>query len=191
MTDFIFYLQMGWDHIMSQDALDHQLFMLALAAVYLPSNWRQVLVLVTAFTIGHSVTLALSTFKLVTVNSRWTEFLIPCTIVITAFFNLRQRQYNQQTLRLNYWLALGFGLVHGLGFANAIRFMLADAQHIAGPLFSFNLGLELGQLTVVSVILLAAWLVVNKAGLRQRWWVWGLSLAALGTAGFIAADRIP
>ncbi|HQR01612.1 MAG TPA: HupE/UreJ family protein, partial [Ferruginibacter sp.] len=84
MGDLGFYFRFGWDHIISRDAFDHLLFVLALSAIYLVGNWKQVLILVTAFTIGHSLTLALSVYDLVRVSSGWVEFLIPCTIIVTA-----------------------------------------------------------------------------------------------------------
>ena len=191
MSDFTFYFDLGWQHIISWGALDHILFITALAAIYLMNNWKQVLVLVTAFTIGHSVTLALSVYDLVRVNSNWVEFLIPVTIIVTAIFNLLQKNYNPISLRLNYFLALLFGLIHGLGFANSIRFMLAKDQSIAIPLLSFNIGLEVGQIVVVSLILVAGYLLVNKAGLDRKWWVWSLSGIALISASYMAFMRWP
>jgi HupE / UreJ protein len=191
MNDFTFYFDLGWQHIISWDALDHILFIIALAAIYLIQNWKQVLVLVTAFTIGHSLTLALSVYDLVRVNSNWVEFLIPVTIIVTAIFNLLQKNYNPVSLRLNYFLALFFGLIHGLGFANSIRFMLAKDQSIAIPLFGFNIGLEIGQIVVVSLILTAAFLLVNKAGIQRKWWVWSLSGVALISASYLAFMRWP
>ena len=113
-------------------------------------NWKQVLVLVTAFTIGHSLTLALSVYDVIRFNEKWVEFLIPCTIITTAVFNLLLKDFEPKSLRLNYFLALFFGLIHGMGFANTIRFMLAKDQGIAAPLLSFNIGLEAGQIVVVT-----------------------------------------
>ncbi|MEP7165141.1 MAG: HupE/UreJ family protein [Ferruginibacter sp.] len=191
MSDFTFYLDLGWHHIISWDALDHILFIIALAAIYLIHNWKQVLILVTAFTIGHSFTLALSVYDLVRVNSNWVEFLIPVTIILTAIFNLFQKNYKPASLRLNYFLALFFGLIHGLGFANSIRFMLAKGQTIAMPLLGFNIGLEVGQIAVVSLILLAGFLVVDKAGLDRKLWVWALSVLALVSAANMAFTRWP
>ena len=164
MGDLGFYFEMGWHHIVAWDALDHLLFVLALSAIYLIGNWKQVLVLVTAFTIGHSLTLALSVYDVIRVSDKWVEFLIPCTIVITAVLNLLEKDYEPRSLRLNYFLALFFGLIHGLGFANALRFMLAKDQGIGWSLFGFNIGLEAGQVVVVMGILLAGFLVVNKIG---------------------------
>lgn len=191
MNDFAFYFEIGWNHIISKDALDHQLFILALAATYLLNNWKQVLILVTAFTIGHSLTLALSVYDVVRMSSEWVEFLIPLTIVLTALFNLLQKDFSKSSLRLNYLLALFFGMVHGLGFANTIRFMLAKNESVALPLFSFNVGLEAGQVLVVGLILLTSYFIVNKAGLPRRTWVWILSLGTLITATIICAERWP
>ncbi len=175
MQDFAFYFKLGWQHIISLDALDHLLFILALSAIYLLSNWRQVLVLVTAFTIGHSLTLALSVYEILAVKDSLVEFLIPCTIIITAVFNFFQKDFTPKSLRLNYFLALFFGLIHGLGFANTIRFMLVKNQGIGWSLFSFNVGLEAGQIVVVMCILLLSFLIVNKGQVKRNWWVWALS----------------
>ena len=91
MEDFTFYFGLGWQHIVSFDAIDHILFLLALTAIYLLQNKKQVLILVTAFTIGHSLTLALSTYDIIRLNNKWVEFLIPLTIVLTAGFNFFQK----------------------------------------------------------------------------------------------------
>jgi hypothetical protein len=189
MNDFTFYFDLGWHHIISWDALDHILFVLALSAIYLIRDWKQVLVLVTAFTIGHSLTLALSVYDVIRVNDKWVEFLIPCTIAATAIFNLFQKDFNKRSLRLNYFLALFFGLIHGLGFANTIRFILAEDQTIGWSLFSFNVGLEAGQVIVVSIILLISYLLVNRFGLKRKYWVWAVSFIALTMAIKMIIER--
>jgi len=191
MGDLGFYFEMGWHHIIAWDALDHLLFVLALSAIYLIGNWRQVLVLVTAFTIGHSLTLALSVYDIIRIEDKWVEFLIPCTIIVTAVLNMLEKDYEPRSLRVNYFLALFFGLIHGLGFANALRFMLAKDQVIGWSLFGFNIGLEAGQVVVVLGILIVSFLLVNKAGLKRKWWVWTLSLVALSMAAKMAWDRFP
>ncbi len=184
MNDFTFYFILGWKHIISLDAMDHLLFITALTSIYLIQNWKQVLILVTAFTIGHSATLVLSVYDLIRFSSNWVEFLIPLTIVLTAALNVVQRNNQSKALQLNYYAALFFGLVHGMGFANTIRFMLAKSQSISVPLLGFNLGLEAGQLVVVLVILLAAFLLVTKAGMQQKRWVYVLSAYA-GISGLL------
>lgn len=191
MTDFTFYFDLGWHHIISWEAADHLLFILALSAIYLLNNWKQVLILVTAFTIGHSLTLALSVYDILRINSNWVEFLIPVTIITTSLFNLLQKNFDPSSLKLNYFLALFFGLIHGLGFANAIRFMLAKSQGIGLPLFSFNIGLEAGQIIVVFLILLTSFLFVNKLKVQRRYWVSILSITALCFASYMAIKRWP
>jgi hypothetical protein len=191
MQDLGFYFELGWHHIIACNALDHLLFVLALSAIYLIGNWRQVLVLVTAFTIGHSLTLALSVYNFVRVDDKWVEFLIPCTIIVTAVLNLLEKDYQPKSLRLNYFLALFFGLIHGLGFANYIRFMISKHESMGWSLFGFNIGLEAGQIVVVSAILFVSFFLVDKLGLKRRWWVWGLSIIALSIAFKMACERLP
>ena len=191
MQDLGFYFKLGWDHIIAWDALDHLLFVLALSAIYLIGNWRQVLVLVTAFTIGHSLTLALSVYNIVSIADKWVEFLIPCTIIVTAALNLLEKNYEPRSLRLNYFLALFFGLIHGLGFANYIRFMISKHESMGWSLFGFNIGLEAGQIVVVTGILFLSFLLVDKAGFKRKWWVWSLSIIALSIACKMAWDRFP
>ena len=185
------FFKEGWRHIISTDALDHQLFILVLAAIYTLKEWKQVLILVTAFTIGHSITLALSTLNLVHVSQDWVEFLIPCTIIITAAANVFHKNFNPRSIRLNYFLALFFGLVHGLGFANTLRFMLAEGDSLTWPLLQFNLGLEAGQIVVVIGILLLAYLAVYIIRLNRRYWVSLLSAAGFIVALKIAIERFP
>lgn len=191
MSDFSFYFSLGWEHIMSIDALDHILFVLVLAAIYLLQDWKKVLVLVTAFTIGHSITLALSALNIISVPTALVEFLIPCTIVITAVSNLFQKSFNHRTIRLNYFLALFFGLIHGLGFANTLRFILAQDQSLGWALFGFNVGLEAGQVIIVSIILLMSHLFVNVLRVPRREWVLFLSAAVFSLSLQMALERLP
>src|SRR5687768_3045533 len=191
MGDFGFYFGLGWEHIISADALDHQLFIAAIAAIYLLKDWKQVLILVTAFTIGHSLTLALSVMDIVRFPSDWVEFLIPVTIVITAFSNLFQKKFTPRSIRINYFLALFFGLIHGMGFANSIRFILAEDQQLGWALFGFNLGLEAGQIMLVLILLLLAYLFVNRLKLDRREWVIFLSAGVFALGMKMAIERIP
>lgn len=190
MSDFRFYFGLGWEHIMSWDALDHLLFIAALATIYLLKDWKQVLILVTAFTIGHSLTLFLSVKDIIRVPSNWVEFLIPCTIVITAVTNLFQKNFTPKSIRLNYFLALFFGLIHGMGFANAIRFMLAGDQSLGLGLFGFNVGLEAGQIVVVVTILLVAQALLTTFKINRREWVIFVSAAIFSLALQMVIERI-
>jgi len=191
MQDFSFYFQIGWEHIISSDAIDHQLFIAALSAIYLLKDWKQVLILVTAFTIGHSLTLILSVLDVFRFDSKWVEFLIPCTIVITAISNLFQKKFTTKTIRINYFLALIFGLVHGMGFANSIRMMLASDQNLGWGLFGFNVGLEVGQIAVVMILLVISYLIINYLKVSRREWVIFLSAAVLSLAFKMAIERAP
>jgi hypothetical protein len=140
--------------------------------------------------------LALSVYEIVKVKDSLVEFLIPCTIVATAIFNVFQKNFTARSLRFNYFLALFFGLIHGLGFANSIRFMLAKDQSIGWSLFAFNIGLEVGQVVVVLCILLLSFLVVRKFdfkiikfNVKRIWWVWVLSAVSFYIAGRMIIDR--
>jgi hypothetical protein len=191
LTDFIFYFKLGWSHIVSLDALDHQLFILALVAVYTAKNLKQVLILVTAFTIGHSLTLLLSTLDVIRFPSKWVEFLIPCTIFVTALSNVLKKDFSSKAVHTNYYLALLFGLVHGMGFANSVRMMLAKDQHLGWGLFGFNVGLEVGQLFFVVVILMFTWLGLSVFKFKRREWIIFLSAAVFSLALKMAIERIP
>jgi hypothetical protein len=191
MSDFSFYFKMGWQHIIGKDALDHQLFILALAAIYVVKDWKQVLVLVTAFTIGHSITLYLSVKEIVSVSSKWVEFLIPITIVITAITNLFQKKFTPKTIRINYFLALFFGLIHGLGFANTIRVALASDQSLGWGLFGFNVGLEAGQILVVLIILTICFFIVDVLKANRREWMLFVSGGAFILGLATAIERWP
>ncbi len=190
MNDFSFYFVEGWKHIVSTDALDHQLFILALAVVYTFSDWKKVLILVTAFTIGHSLTLAFSVLDAIRISSAWVEFLIPVTIVLTAGWNMINGK-PVKNVHTNYFLALFFGLIHGLGFANSIRMMLASDQSLGWGLFGFNVGLEAGQVVVVFIILLLGKVLLELVKIPQRIYIFVVSLAVCVFAAKMAIERVP
>lgn len=191
MQDFIFYLQLGWEHIISLDALDHQLFILALVAIFSIKDFKKVLILVTAFTLGHSFTLVMSALDIFRFPSNWVEFLIPCTIVFTALDNLIFSKNEKKLIIFNYFLALVFGLVHGMGFANSVRIMLSSEQDILLPLFGFNVGLEFGQIAVVSIALFFHYLFSKFLKISNQYWVMLVSLPILIFALKMAFERLP
>jgi hypothetical protein len=191
MQDFLFYLKLGWEHIISLDALDHQLFVLALIAVYSFNDLKKILLLVTAFTIGHSVTLALSIFDIVRINSAWVEFLIPLTIVLTSLGNIVMKNKKQSQSKINYYLALIFGLIHGMGFANTARVMIAKSQSIAIPLLGFNIGLELGQIAIVFGILILLFILLKICKVNQKDWVLFVSSGVFALSLKMTLERIP
>jgi hypothetical protein len=168
MQDFIFYFQIGWKHILSWDATDHIYFIVALSIIYAFKDWKKVLVLVTAFTIGHAITLYLSALDVFRFSVEWVEFAIPCTILITAVSNLLIKQEKKTKGILQYVMAIGFGLVHGMGYANYIRMMLSSNQSLVSSLFSFNVGLELGQILVVLFVLSVQWLLTKYKLISPR-----------------------
>ena len=191
MKDFIFYFKIGWSHIMSQDATDHLFFIAVLAIIYSFANWKKVLVLVTAFTIGHAITLFMSVLDLIRVNSEIVEFLIPCTILVTALMNLVLQKEQGAGHSIQYAIALGFGLIHGLGYANYIRMMLSADQQMVWGLFSFNIGLEAGQIVVVGLVLLTVWVSSKIHANAHLRWVSFVSVFVLLFALKLAIERFP
>ncbi len=191
MEDVRFYFDLGWQHIISWGALDHILFIATLTSIYILKDWKKVLILITAFTVGHSLTLALSSYDIIRFSDKWVEFLIPCTIILTAFVNIFLKYFSLESLRVNYFFALFFGLIHGMGFANSIRFMLAKDQKIALPLLSFNIGLEVGQIIIVTIILVICYLVISILKLPRKLWVLSLSVISFAVALKMAIERWP
>lgn len=193
MSLFELYLKLGLEHIADLKGYDHILFILTLCAVYSLKEWKRVLVLITAFTIGHSLTLALATLDLVRVDGDLIEFLIPLTIFITAMANLlaRKEQISPFQHYFKYGAALFFGLIHGLGFSNYLRSLLGSERGLALPLFSFNVGIEVGQIIIVSIIMLLTKVVVDLLRLPRREWHVLLSGAGLGISLVLIIERYP
>ncbi|WP_236059511.1 HupE/UreJ family protein [Chitinophaga rhizophila] len=189
MNEFVMYFEMGWQHIVDWEGIDHILFIAALCAIYLLKDWRQVLVLITAFTIGHSITLALSVTNVVHISSSLIEFLIPVTIFITAFFNIIRKQTVPGKVQLNYFFAGFFGLIHGMGFSGYLKSLLGTQTNVVKPLLAFNLGLEFGQIMIVTGVMLLAGIIVNVTRVKQRDWNMFLSSAIFGIAFLMAAER--
>lgn len=188
MSEFLAYLQLGFDHITDSNGYDHILFIMALCTIYTLVEWKKVLILVTAFTIGHSVTLALATLGMVTIRPDVIELLIPVTILITAFINLFHKvpkstyrpQENGYSSR--FPLALFFGLIHGLGFSNYLRALLGKEASILNPLFGFNVGLEIGQLIIVFIFLTIAFILTELLKVSKLNWNLILSGIIIGMA---------
>jgi hypothetical protein len=190
MQDFALYFELGWQHILDWKGYDHILFVAVLCGMYTLRDWKTVLILVTAFTIGHSLTLALSALHLVKIDTDLVEFLIPVTIVITATTNLFNKRAKPKGLKLKYFLALIFGLIHGLGFSNYLKSLLGKSTNIIAELFAFNIGLEFGQVAVVITILVLSFILINIVKIKQRDWTFFLSSAIFGISFVMAAERI-
>jgi HupE / UreJ protein len=187
MSELQAYLQLGFEHILDPRGYDHILFVMVLCALYSFQEWRKVLILVTAFTLGHSVTLALATLNVISFSSSVIELLIPITILITALTNYAQDTVSQtNSPRLRYALAAFFGLIHGMGFSTYLRSLLGTEESIVAPLFAFNVGLEIGQLVIVAAILGVATVFVNAFNLSRLKWNHFVS----GVAGGMALSLI-
>lgn len=192
MGNFRMFFPMGIQHITDLAGIDHILFIAALCLRYLWTDWKKLLVLVTAFTIGHSITLALSTLDVISISQRWTEFLIPITIIITAINNcfVKDFSFNSKYPTI-YFFALFFGLVHGLGFSTLLKSMLGRDTNIITQLFAFNLGLEVGQLLIVSIILLFSFLLVRVLQVNRRGFILFVSGGIAALALQMAIERFP
>ncbi len=187
---FPVYLELGFDHILDLQGYDHILFLIALCAIFSPKDWKKVLILVTAFTLGHSLTLALSALQIITLPAGLIETLIPVTILITAVMNLFQDARSRSSWVLHYALALVFGFIHGMGFSNFFKALLGQEAEIILPLFAFNIGVELGQLIIVGVILVLQRIVVGVLKVPQRYWVSGLSIVAASLSIKMIIERL-
>jgi hypothetical protein len=196
MSEFLVFLRMGFHHIAAIGAWDHILFVAALTAAYGVHEWQRIAILVTAFTIGHSITLALATFELVSVGQAVVEPLIAATIVFMALAAIRDQLVpvsdagRAAAMRRRYLTAGGFGLVHGLGFASALHALLGSESSITIPLLAFNVGLEVGQVLIVACFFALGLAADRWLGLRRRDWVLVLSGAAAGIGLTLLIDRL-
>lgn len=184
MSEFSLYYGLGLDHILDVNGYDHILFVVVLSALYQSSDWKKVLVLITAFTIGHSITLALATLEIIRFNADLIEFLIPLTILITAVSNLFTKEQNITSGKLyrNYVYAGFFGLIHGMGFSNYLRALLGGDSSIVLQLFAFNVGLEVGQIIIVGIFMVVSFIFVSIGNVSRRDWKMIISSAAGGVA---------
>ncbi|MES2373587.1 MAG: HupE/UreJ family protein [Bacteroidota bacterium] len=192
MNDFGLYFEIGYKHIADLRGIDHILFVMALCLRYQFADWRKIIILITAFTIGHSITLALSVFDLVNYSYKWIEFLIPVTIVITAISNVFVKKFAfKSKFPVIYFFALFFGLVHGLGFSTYLKSLLGSDHNVVAQLLAFNLGLELGQLLIVSIVLIISFIFVSILKCNRREYLLYLSGGIFAIALKMALERIP
>lgn len=190
VNDFSLWFSTGLEHIADLKGYDHILFLLALCGVYTFQNWKNLLILITAFTIGHSLTLALSVLDIMVVEAVWIEFFIPVTIVVTCIFNLSRLDKPQTgNFGLNYFMALFFGLIHGTGFSYLLKSLLGNEESVLMPLLSFNLGIEAGQILIVIAVLLFSLLLSAVFGVKSRNWNFFISSAVFGVSFIMALER--
>ncbi len=190
MEEFSAFLKMGFHHIAAPHAYDHLLFVVTLCAAYRLEEWKKVLLLVTAFTVGHSLTLVLTALNVLRAPAEVVELLIPVTILLTSLNNvIRNRPEGglfSRPLALNYLLALGFGLIHGMGFANFFRALLGETGNVLHPLFAFNVGVEAGQAAIVLIFFLLLYLLNRLFHFVHRDW----NLYVSGAGGGVALSLI-
>lgn len=172
MNNFILYFKLGLNHVLDFSAYDHILFLIVLTVVYIFKQWKDVLWLITLFTIGHTATLALSTYGVLNINTQIVEFLIPLTIFITAVVNIfTAKKASQGKESLNLIFALFFGLIHGLGFSNYFKVLIGKGGSKLLPLLEFAVGVEAAQIIIVLVILLVGALLQGIFGVNRKDWI--------------------
>ncbi|TCI94235.1 HupE/UreJ family protein [Tenacibaculum sp. M341] len=191
MTDFVLYFKAGLFHVLDIRAYDHILFLIVLAVVYEFKQWKKVLWLVTLFTIGHSITLALAAYGILKINPKLIEFLIPLTIFITGLMNiLTARKASVGKENQNLFFALFFGLIHGLGFSNYFKGMIGRHEDKLIPLLEFALGVEAAQLIIVLLILIVGTLTQSIFGVNRRDWILVASAIVIGFAAQMMVNRV-
>lgn len=191
MEDFIFYFKMGLFHVLDFKAYDHILFLIVLAVVYQFKQWQKVLWLITLFTLGHSITLALSAYNIINVRADLVEFLIPFTIFVTGLMNvLTAKKASVGKENQNLFFALFFGLIHGLGFSNYFKIMIGKTSDKFLPLIEFALGVEAAQIIIVLGILLIGSLLQSVLGVNRRDWILVASSIVIGFALQMMIDRV-
>ncbi|MAP55847.1 HupE/UreJ family protein [Altibacter sp.] len=180
MSDFWLYFKLGLEHVLDWKAYDHILFLIVLCAAYTFNSWKRLLLLVTLFTIGHTVSLLMANYNVVSVSTRWIEFLIPVTILITALFNLftAGKEKRAEKLGLFYIATVFFGLIHGFGFASYYKMINADNDIL--PLLEFALGVEAAQIIVVIIVLILAFIFQMLFRFNKRDWVLVVSSIVIG-----------
>ncbi|CAD0003265.1 HupE/UreJ family protein [Flavobacterium chungangense] len=183
MSEFWIYFQIGLKHVLDIHAYDHVLFLIALTTPYAFKDWKRILLLVTVFTVGHTLALLLSVFGIIAVKANLVEFLIPVTILITAFFNLftAGKASKNESINLVFFLTLFFGIIHGLGFSNYFKTILGGtASSKLVPLLEFALGIEAAQLIVVFVVLVISYIVQTVFRFSKRDWALVMSAFIIG-----------
>ena len=197
MNEFWLWFNTGTEHILDWHGYDHILYVIVLCVLFSVKEWKKLLVLVTAFTIGHSLTLAVSVLNIFTVKQGIIEVLIPITIIATCLVNIFHKNRLNSTnknanysYKFNYALALLFGFIHGMGFSYILRSMLGKEESIVFPLLSFNLGLELGQLIIVAGMLLFSVFLSRFTRIKNADYVFYTSFAVFGIAFLLFVQRL-
>lgn len=188
MSEFWLYFETGLRHVLDINGYDHILFIAMLAVPYTFKDWKNVLLLVTLFTIGHTLSLILSVFGIVTVNAAMVEFLIPITILVAAVYNiikLGKKTSKNNSINFIAITTLFFGIIHGLGFSNYFKLLLGkNADDKVLPLLEFALGIETAQIIIILAVLIVGYILQEFFRMSKRDWV-------LITSAFVAGVVVP
>tara|TARA_R110000787_G_scaffold43892_2_gene107532 strand:- start:122744 stop:123322 length:579 start_codon:yes stop_codon:yes gene_type:complete len=180
MSDFWLYLKLGLTHVLDWQAYDHVLFLIVLVAAYSFSNWKRIFILVSLFTLGHTVSLLLANYNVVAVSSKWIEILIPITILVAALYNLFTSGKNNRSEKVGlfYVITIFFGLIHGFGFATYYKMINGNNDIL--PLLEFALGVELAQIIVVTGVLILSFIFQSIFRFNKKDWVLVVSSIVIG-----------
>lgn len=182
LEDFWFNVEYGINHVLDINAYDHVLFLIVLTIPYVFKDWKRVLLLVSLFTLGHTLSLILAAYGVVSVNGQLVEFLIPITILIVALFNVFTAGKGAQKERIGvlFLSALFFGLIHGLGFAREFQILLGRGDNKLVTLFEFALGIELSQVIIVFIVLFLGYIMQTVFRFSKRDWIMVVSSIVVG-----------
>mgnify|MGYP005995629271 FL=1 len=191
MDEFLLYVKMGLNHVLDFTAYDHILFLIVLAVIFSFHQLKKVLWLITLFTLGHTITLALSAYGVLKIDVTIVEFLIPVTIFITGVVNIiNLNKTSSKKDNINLIFALFFGLIHGLGFSNYFRMMIGREEDKLMPLIEFALGIEISQVIIVLGILIIGSLVQSTMKVTKRDWVLVTSSIVIGFVIPMMIERV-
>ena len=182
LQDFWFNVQYGVNHVLDINAYDHVLFLIVLTIPYLFKDWKRVLLLVSVFTLGHTLSLVLAAYNVVRVNGELVEFLIPITILVVALFNVFTAGKGAQKEKIGvlFFSTLFFGLVHGLGFAREFKILVSGTDNKLITLLEFALGIELAQIIIVFIVLFLGYLIQTIFRFSKRDWIMVISAIVVG-----------
>ena len=182
MSQFWLYFRLGLEHVLDWNAYDHILFLIVLVVAYSFYAWKRVLWLVTIFTLGHTLSLFLSVYEIVLVESSWVEFLIPVTILVTAIFNMinAKKKETKNNISVLYLTTAFFGIIHGLGFSTYFKMVSSGTDSVFLPLLEFALGIETAQIIVVLVVMILGFILQNMLRVKRRDWILVVSAIVIG-----------
>ncbi|HFS67640.1 MAG TPA: HupE/UreJ family protein [Flavobacteriia bacterium] len=189
--DFQFFVKEGFFHVLDLEALDHILFFIAVSLIFTLKEWKKALWLVTIFTVAHTFTFALSSYRIIDIDGKWVEFLIPITILIPLLINNYRLFNNKKNLSANYYFTFIFGLIHGLGFSSYFKMLLDKNDSLLIPLLEFALGIEIVQIIIVSMVVLVNTIVIKYFKIQQKYWVLAVSVVLLFKIIPMLIERFP